>query len=130
MSTTLGSRCKKILQMYSFKDMAFETNKTQNFLLVLSPYLFRSYYNLNCIKDLSVIFSTPPGERKCIKKHLECPNKSRNQWHLLKCRSSYFLVVKIRLRISFLKNQEFKSISFVHSRSFPGHFCTIIEINC
>ena len=44
---------------------------------VSSPYLFKSYNNLNCIKDLSVmlIFTTPAGGHKCIKEHLECPNK-------------------------------------------------------
>ena len=36
---------------------------------VSSPNLFRSYYNLNCFKDLSVmlIFATPSGGNICIK---------------------------------------------------------------
>ena len=26
-------------------------------------------------------FATPTGEHKCKKEHLECPNKSGNQWN-------------------------------------------------
>ena len=50
---------------------------------VSSQYLLKSYNSLNCIKDLSVIliFATPAGEHKCKKEHLECPNKSGNQWN-------------------------------------------------
>ena len=48
---------------------------------VSSLYLLNSYCNLNCIKDLSVTlnFARPAGKHKCIKEHLECPNKSGNQ---------------------------------------------------
>ena len=48
-----------------------------------SPDFVKSYYNLNCIKDPSVMltFATPAGELKCTKEHLECPNKSRNRLH-------------------------------------------------
>ena len=42
---------------------------------VSSPYLFKSSYHLNGIKDLSVIL-TSAGGHKCIKEHLQCPNIS------------------------------------------------------
>ena len=46
---------------------------------VSSPYLFKSYYNCKfCITNRSVtlIFATSTGGHKCIKKHLECTNKT------------------------------------------------------
>ena len=49
---------------------------------VSSPYLSKSYYNVNCIRDLSLIliFATPAGGHKCTKEHLGCPNRSGIQW--------------------------------------------------
>ena len=63
-------------------------------MVKVSYPLFKSYYNLNCIKDLSVIlmFATPAGAHKCKKEHLECPNKSGNRQHPTKVLSSDFCV--------------------------------------
>ena len=49
---------------------AVEYKKDWTMAKVLSPYLFKSYYNL---KDLSaiLIFETAAGGNKCIKEHLK-----------------------------------------------------------
>ena len=75
----------KFLKMEDFNIMSYTKPLNANRIgfgpvmaKVSSPYLFKSYNNLNCIKDLSKIlnFSTPTGGHKCIKEHLECLNQN------------------------------------------------------